>query len=84
LSNNKVKTTTQQMEDDPLKVDAASVREKLLADLAWECAERLRKGEDVDLESYLSQCPDDRARDEFRIVISMSVLTDAAVRRGFL
>ena len=53
-------------------------RESFLADLTWECAEKLRRGQKVDLRHYLAKCPDDEARREFRVVIGMSVLADAA------
>jgi hypothetical protein len=56
-------------------------REQLLADLAWDFTERLARREGVELQDYLDRCPDDEARNELRIVIGMSALSDAVFHR---
>jgi hypothetical protein len=56
--------------------------EQSLADMAWDCAERVRNGESFDIAEYLIRCPDEAARQTFKVVVGMSALADAAFRRS--
>lgn len=52
------------------------------ASLAAEYVEAARAGQNPDLDEYLRQCPDDRRKREFKIVVAMSALISAAYAGG--
>jgi hypothetical protein len=51
--------------------------EQLLANLATECAERIRNGEKVNMAAYRSQLPDKELRQEFDELVSWSTALTA-------
>lgn len=53
--------------------------EQVVADLAWDYCERVRRGEQVSMEPYLRRCPNHEARTHFKKVANMSGLLDVAV-----
>ncbi|HLX71700.1 MAG TPA: hypothetical protein VKV04_18970 [Verrucomicrobiae bacterium] len=50
-----------------------------LDDLVWDCCERMRQGEKVDLDFYLNQCPDEKSRQDFQLEIFTAALFDASI-----
>ncbi len=59
--------------------------EKLVAELLGSFSERVHRGENVSMEDYFAQCPNDRVLREFKLVANMSQLVDihaSLQRRG--
>jgi len=52
------------------------VIEDLIAEMAMECADRLRNEGEVNLRDYLAKCPNAESRRVFRIIVGMSALAD--------
>jgi hypothetical protein len=72
---------TEQMERQTERCDNLEQddEEATVAALAWEFCERVRLGQPASIGDYLSRCPGDKSRREFRIAVGMSCLVDAAV-----
>lgn len=50
-----------------------------LDDLVWNCCAKMSRGEKVNLEDYLTQCRDEKSREEFQLEICTAALLDASI-----